>query len=229
MMGRHSDSTGNPKILARARSVLSAASTRRSPGVRQATASSSYPRSLGRRPSNRSALSPPVPAHSPICWSGRRRSRRHSNAAKTSSDAASGGTGRTADASCPKRPASAGSVRQAASHQPTISRRAAAREEADGRRSRLGRWFPRGSAGSRFHRSAQGHADHGRQWSMSIAPGLNRAPVQTQRTGSPLSISCRATWRASAVSRVGSSQARMASAALPQAVVGREPVHLRSS
>jgi hypothetical protein len=42
-------------------------------------------------------------------------------------------------------------------------------------------------AGSRFQRSPQGHADHGKQWSMSKASRFRRLPVQTQRIVSPRS------------------------------------------
>ena len=97
------------------------------------------------------------------CWSCRRRKRRHSTPANTSSVVAPVVTGKAATVSRSNRARNAGSGSQAFSHHATMLSRAPAKAEAEGRRSRLRCWFTRGEAGSKFQRSPHGQADQGRQ------------------------------------------------------------------
>src|SRR5450759_2451089 len=71
--------------------------------------------------------------------------------------------------------------------------------------SRFWLWFTLRCVGKRFQRSSQGHAAHGKQWSMSREPSDKARPLQTQYSFLE-SISRTACSRATFTSRLGSDQ-----------------------
>lgn len=125
-------------------------------------------------------------------------------AEKTSSRLASlCSPGWLAAASSANRSARMGAAAQAACHQVMIRSRAARRSGSLGSRWRFSCWFTCRCAGIRFHKSSQGHADHGKQWSTSRLPCVSVRPLQTQeRDVVPMRrIACS---RARRTSRLGS-------------------------